>query len=143
MRNVIENLSRQHRELVRAATRMFGWLDPSRLQGHAAEAHQCLSTLTGILRVHLSMEDRSFYPSLLGHRDEALREMARTFLDERADLERRYEGYRDAWPNAAAIAGAPERFADETRQILGMLWQRMHDEDDRFHPEIIARWRET
>jgi len=119
---------------------MFGWLDPGRLQAGAPEAYKCLSTLTGILRVHLSMEDRSFYPSLLQHRDPSLRELARTFLDERAELERRYDAYRERWPSAQAIAGDAAAFVEHTREILGVLWQRMHDEDDRFHPEIIARW---
>jgi Hemerythrin HHE cation binding domain len=142
VKNIIDNLSRQHRELLKAATKMFGWLDVGKLAAGSGEAFRCLSTLTGILRVHLAMEDRSFYPGLLQHRDEALRAMARKFLDERAELEKRYDRYRERWSSGAAILADREGFVSDTREVLGVLWQRMHDEDDRFHPEIIARWTE-
>ncbi len=141
VKHIVDNLSKQHRQLARVGSEMFGWLEAGKLRAAGgAEAHRCLATLTGILRVHLSMEDRSFYPGLLDHRDPELRALAAQLLDERRRSELRYERYRERWPSATAIAAAPEAFIDDTREVLGLLWQRMHDEDDRFHPEIVARW---
>ena len=36
MQRIIDNLTRQHRELVRTATQMFGWLDAKKLRTHGA-----------------------------------------------------------------------------------------------------------
>jgi hypothetical protein len=138
MQRIIDNLSRQHRELVRTATQMFGWLDAGKLRAKGAgEAHRTLSSLSGILNVHLAMEDRSLYPHLVHHRDLQLRTLAQRFLDERVALRQRYDAFRARWPSAASIESGAEQFIDDTRAVLGMLWTRMKQEDDVLHPEII------
>ena len=138
MQRIIENLTRQHRELVRTATEMFGWLDAAKLRTHGATAvHRALSSLSGILKVHLAMEDRSLYPNLVNHRDLDLRTLAQRFLDERAALRDRYDDYQHRWPSPTAIERDAERFIDDSRQILGMLWTRMKTEDDVLHPAIV------
>lgn len=138
MQRIIDNLTRQHRELVRTGGEIFGWLDAGKLRGGAAPVYRALSTLSGILKVHLAMEDRSLYPRLVTHPDAALAELARRFLEERAQMEQRFGDYRARWPSAAAIEGAPEAFVDETRDMLGMLWKRMKQEDDILHPAIVS-----
>jgi hypothetical protein len=138
MQRIIENLTRQHKELVRTATEMFAWLDAGKLRARGGgDVHRALSSLSGILKVHLAMEDRSLYPSLVNHRDAQLRTLAQQFLDERAELRERYDAYKARWTSAASIQGAAEKFVDETRQILAMLYMRMKKEDDLFHPEIV------
>jgi hypothetical protein len=138
MQRIIENLTRQHRELVRTATEMFGWLDAKKLRARgAADVHRALSSLSGILKVHLAMEDRSLYPHLVNHRDLQLRTLAVRFLDERAALRQDYDDYQHRWPSAIAIERDAERFIDDSRRILGMLWTRMKREDDVLHPEIV------
>jgi hemerythrin HHE cation binding domain-containing protein len=138
MQRIIDNLSRQHKELVRTGTEMFGWLDPAKLRAKgASEVYRSLSSLSGILKVHLAMEDRSLYPHLVNHRDLQLRTMAQRFLDERSQIRDRYDEYKGRWSSAAAIEANAERFVEETRQILGMLHNRMKMEDDVLHPEIV------
>jgi hypothetical protein len=138
MQRIIENLTRQHKELVRTATEMFGWLDAGKLRARGAgDVHRALSSLSGILKVHLAMEDRSLYPHLVNHHDLQLRTLALRFLDERARQRDRYEEYKTRWASAAAIEAGAERFIDETRQVLGMMWNRMKMEDDVLHPEIV------
>jgi hypothetical protein len=137
MRRIIDNLTRQHGELFKVGTQMFGWLDVGKLQRGAGEAHRALSSLTGILNVHLAMEDRSLYPRLLEHEDAALRALARRFLDERGALREEFERYRAHFPSTAAIEAEPAAFVDETRVMLGMLWRRMKLEDDELHPAIV------
>ena len=138
MQRIIDNLTRQHRELVRTATEMFGWLDATKLRSRgAADAHRALSSLSGILKVHLAMEDRSLYPNLVNHRDLQLRTLALRFLDERAALRDRYEEYKLRWPSATTIEREPDRFIEESRQILALLWTHMKQEDDVLHPHIV------
>src|SRR4051812_20481317 len=125
MRRIIENLTRQHRELLKVGGQMFGWLDVGKLQARGAgEAHRALSSLTGILNVHLAMEDRSLYPRLLEHDDPQLRALAKRFLDERGLLQGEFDRYRQQFPSTAAIDAAPAPFVDETRAILGIMYNR-------------------
>jgi hypothetical protein len=138
MQRIIDNLTHQHKDLVRAATELFGWLDPSKLaEPGAQKAFHVLSRINGILNVHLAMEDRSLYPKLIKHGDPQLRALAQRFLDERGAIADRYDAYRGFWSSPAAIVREPVRFIDETRLILGLLWNRMKLEDDVFHPEIL------
>jgi hypothetical protein len=138
MQRIIENLSRQHRELLKVATELFGWLDVGKLQRDgAAFAHRALSSLSGILNVHLAMEDRSLYPSLLHHPDPQLRALAERFLGEREQLQQEFAEYRGNWPSSASIAIAPAQFIEETRMVLGTLWRRMKQEDEVLHPQIV------
>src|SRR3954465_13932383 len=126
MQRIIENLTRQHKELARTGTEMFGWLDPAKLRARGAgDVHRALSSLSGILKVHLAMEDRSLYPNLVTHRDAGLRTLATRFLEERAALRQRYEEYKERWHSAALIETGAEEFVEETRQILAMLWTRL------------------
>ena len=138
MQRIIDNLTQQHRELVRTAKVMFGWLDPGKLRDKgASEVFRALSTLSGILKVHLAMEDRSLYPNLVHHADAQIRTLAQKFLDDRKAIQQRYDDYRALWSTAHAIERAPEAFIDETRLILGLLYNRMKLEDDVLHPEIV------
>lgn len=137
MQRIIENLTRQHRELVRTATELFGWLDERKLAAGAASAFSAVASLSGILKVHLAMEDESLYPHLIQHPDPELRSLARRFLEERGQVRQRFDAYREAWSSPAAIERDPPQFVEETREILGLLWNRMKMEDDVLHPEIV------
>jgi hypothetical protein len=63
--------------------------------------------------------------------------LAQKFLDDRKAIQQRYDEYRAQWPTAIAIEKSPEAFIEDTRLILGILWNRMKLEDDVLHPEIV------
>jgi hypothetical protein len=105
-------------------------------RGGTADAYKSLHAMNGILRVHVAMEDRSFYPYLLDHREPVLREMAQKFLTEREQIQHRYDAWLERWPSIAAIDAAPQQFVAETREILMVLGTRMFAEDRELHPMI-------
>jgi hypothetical protein len=139
VRNIIENLKRQHRDLTRVTMEIVPRLEPTELAGDATPVRRSLSALTGILKIHLAMEDRSFYPYLLEHRDEELRRLASQFLAERDEIQLRYQSYIDRWLPPGGIERDPTSFVDETRAILMELGTRMVQEDKEFHPLILQR----
>jgi hypothetical protein len=140
MRDVIANLHEQHGDLQRVAMDLVQILDEGELARDASAARRSLRTLAGILRVHLAMEDGSFYPRLLEHRDPQLRERAERFLAERAELERAFADYYARWRVGTAIEAEPARCIAETRALLLTLGRRMFAEDRDFHPFIVERW---
>jgi Hemerythrin HHE cation binding domain len=143
VRNIIDNLKRQHRDLTRVTMEIVPRLDPAELAGGAGAVRRSLSSLTGILKIHLAMEDRSFYPYLLEHRDGELRRLASQFLAERDELQQRYQTYIDRWSSPGDIERAAAAFVDETRAMLMELGTRMVQEDKEFHPLILRTAAET
>ena len=101
-----------------------------------------MRTLTGILSVHVSMEDRSFYPFLLEHRNLELRKIAKQFLAERDEIKDAYADYSKRWSEGRAIEERAAQFIEETRTILLKLGKRMIQEDHHFHPRIVREWEE-
>jgi hypothetical protein len=139
VQGIIDNLKRQHRELTKVTMEIVPQLEPTGLMRDATQVRRGLHSLTGILKVHLAMEDRSFYPYLLEHRDEELRKIASRFLDERDEIRVRYSAYTEKWLTVGAIERDAATFIEETRAMLMELGTRMLQEDREFHPLILSR----
>jgi hypothetical protein len=136
VRDIIDNLTRQHKELVKVTMTFVQQLQSVGSGSASADAYKSLHALSGILRVHVAMEDRSFYPYLIAHRDPSLRQLAERFLSEREQIQDRFDKYAARWTSSAAIDAAPHSFISETREILQVLGMRMMAEDREFHPAI-------
>ena len=141
MRDVIENLSNQHRALTQVAMDLVPLLDGDQLAEDATAARRCVHSLAGILRVHLAMEDESFYPSLLEHRDPELRRKATRYLADREVIRQRFTEWNDRWRGAGAIETAAYRFIEQTRAMLRLLGKRMVEQDPSSTPRWSARGR--
>jgi len=139
MRNIIANLKRQHRELTQVTMEIVPRLVPDALALDASPVRRSLQALTGILKVHVAMEDRSFYPFLLAHRDTHLRGLAEQFLTKRDEIQERYLTYASAWLEPGAIERNANRFIEDSRSMFLELGTRMLQEDREFHPLILER----
>jgi hypothetical protein len=139
VRSIIKNLKHQHRELTRITMEIVPQLEPAELSSDAGPVRRNLSALRGILRVHLAMEDRSFYPYLLEHRDPELRKLASQFLAERDEIQQKWDAFTDRWSEPGAIEREPAVFIEETRAMLLCLGTRMVQEDHEFHPLVLSR----
>jgi hypothetical protein len=140
MRSIVNNLKRQHLELTRITMALVPLFDAASLGRDASEVRQHLQSLTGVLRVHISMEDRSFYPSLLQHRDPELRNLARDFLARRDQIQSTYFDFMGRWGEPSQIERNASGFIAEAREVLFTLGRRMVEEDTEFHPLIVQRW---
>jgi hypothetical protein len=140
MRSIVSNLKRQHLELTRITMSLVPLLEAAPLTRDATEVRRLLQSLTGVLKVHVSMEDRSFYPSLLQHRDPQLRAMAKDFLARRDQIQTTYFDFIARWSNPGDIERDAPTFIASAREVLFTLGQRMVEEDTDFHPQIIQRW---
>jgi hemerythrin-like domain-containing protein len=139
VRGIIHNLKMQHKELTRITMDIVPRLEPATLASDASSVRKNLSMLTGILKVHLAMEDKSFYPFLLAHRDGELRKMAEDFLAQREEIQTRFLDYTARWMEKGAIEKDASTFIEETRAVLMELGTRMLEEDREFHPLILQR----
>jgi hemerythrin-like domain-containing protein len=128
-------LRQQHAELLALAGRISGLLAPC---FDANEVRSLVSLLVARLRVHLAIEDRVLYPQLAEHRDPAVRQLAGALAAEVGDLWARVEQYRDSWPSWPAVERRPDAFAEETRQLLERLGERIERENSELY-ELLER----
>lgn len=113
-------------------------LDARALPDQASEARRLLSRLSGILRVHLAMEDQALYPRLAQHADEKLRTLASRYAEEMGSIQADFTDYLSRWPSRGAIAKDPEGFMKETRAVFTALRERIDREDEELYPLVDA-----
>ena len=101
--------------------------DPNEIGKHIAQ-------LSGLIGVHLTMEDKVMYPKLLSHPDEKIRQIARRFKDEMGGLVHAWKEYSSKWMLARNIKDDFSGFNDETDKVFTALRERVRREDNELYP---------
>ncbi|MDF0541135.1 hemerythrin domain-containing protein [Sphingobium sp. H39-3-25] len=95
--------------------------------------------LARALIVHLALEDGFLYPDMLNGQDMEACNIARDFQGEMGDLAGCFTDYMARWSDDR-IAGEWPRFCEETREVMGMLVERITRENERLYPLAPVRW---
>jgi hypothetical protein len=127
-----ENFRKQHAEIAEVAKQIEATLVPSKLAAGAAETRSLVGTLTGKLMIHLTMEDKALYPSLLKHTDAQVRETAQKFIDEMSGITPIIQKFGATWTEPA-IRSDPTKFCAEMRQIFVALTDRIQRENGQLY----------
>lgn len=109
-------------------------LSPDRLVGETAKVRNLLSSLAGKLKVHLAMEDKSLYPTLLTAKDAKVTATARQFVEEMGGITKVFGDYSTKWATNSAIAADPQGFATDTKNLFGALGKRIERENRDLYP---------
>ena len=131
---VTDQLRRQHREIAEASSEIRRLLQPTSLANDASEVRTLVSQLMGKLTVHLSMEDRALYPSLVASGDASVAGPAQRFMDEMSHIGESIEAYRGKWPHAESIQADPTSFMTDTGELLDSLAERVQREERDLFP---------
>lgn len=86
--------------------------------------------------MHLVFEDNTIYAELARHDDAATRDTARGFHDSARDIKKRFSGYVKHWCNPAVTDEEHETLANESREILGVIMERIKYENEHMFPLI-------
>ena len=124
-----DSFRKQHDEILNIAREINGMLGSTIGDSAAEKIRSLLSRLAGLVNVHLAMEDKALYPTLLAHRDASVAGTARRFNEEMGSLAATFVGYINAWPNAAAIKADPARFTTDSKAVFNALSKRIHKEN--------------
>lgn len=100
------------------------------------DCRRLLLSLMRKLTVHLKQEDDYLYPRLIGHEDEALREMAIRFKAEMGGLQDVAKRWAAVWLLPGAATRDPARFMEETSDFFNQLSLRIIREDTQLYPMI-------
>lgn len=129
-----KNFRIQHDELLKLAEEITAMLAPARIAGESAKVRELLSKLAGQLRVHLAMEDKALYPTLLAAKDPNVQATARRFVDDMGGITKVFGDYSAKWATSSAIAASPERFVADTKALFGALGKRIERENQDLYP---------
>jgi Hemerythrin HHE cation binding domain len=131
-----DNLRRQHRELLRLAREIAARLQGAAIATDATRLRSQIAALSGILNVHLAMEDGVMYPRLLVHEDPGIRALAARYVGEMGDLKKTFVDYSRRWNTPEAMRAAPGDFIRESRAVLDALTRRIGREEAELYPLV-------
>lgn len=133
-----ENFRRQHRELSQDAMDLLSKLEPVRIGQHAESLRRDLSRFVGKLRVHAAMEQDALYPRLLADPEASIRDKARQLLAEVGELYEEVFRFSERWASPSSLRADPQRFQEETQELLRRLGARMVRENSELYPLVDA-----
>lgn len=104
---------------------------------HAEEIAARIVAMSGVVRLHLAVENDTLYPAL-AKGDLHLARMSQAYRNEMGDIAAEYLAFAGRWNLASRLVKAPEQFRQEANRVLRNLYERIRREDREFYPAIEA-----
>ncbi|MEX5748122.1 hemerythrin domain-containing protein [Massilia sp. X63] len=133
----IEKFKHQHIDILSSIARLRQ-LSRAGVTDNAAAIAAQIVEVSGIIKLHLAVEDRSLYPALEACADARLVNMSRAYRTEMKDIAQAYLGFAAKWNTARQVALEPEGFRADANRVLRHLFERIQREDHAFYPAIEA-----
>lgn len=100
----------------------------------AVEITMMLARLTGILRIHLALEDEILYPALRRSSNPRTAEIGERYWQEMGGLADKFLDFVDRWKRADAVLSEQARFRSESATIFKALAERIEKEHREIYP---------
>ncbi len=100
----------------------------------AVEITLMLARLTGILRIHLALEDEILYPALRNASDPDVARTAERYWQEMGGLANAFLDFIDRWKRADALLAAQDAFRTESAHVFAALADRIAREHGEIYP---------
>lgn len=133
----IDKFKHQHADILSAIAGLRKLVQAGIVE-HAADISARIIAMSGIIKLHLAVEDRTLYPALESSGDAVLARMSARFRGEMDGISGAYLAFAGKWNTARHLAEQPEAFRDEANVVLKTLYERMRKEDREFYPAIEA-----
>jgi len=124
-----DNFRKQHADILTTAREINALLTIEMNDTDASTARRLLSKMHGQVSLHLAMEDKSLYPTMMASADPRLPELARRYQDEMGALSQTFENYVRKWPTNVSIMSRPSEFITESKAVFNALSKRIHHEN--------------
>lgn len=108
------------------------------IEANAETIASSIVKLSGVVKLHLKIEDSILYPELAGSIDHRLAHLGDKYQREMDDIARDYFDFASRWNLPARVKANPECFREEANRVLRILFERMKQEDNEFYPAIEA-----
>lgn len=133
----IDKFKHQHLDIL-GAIAALRTLVQSGIAEHATDISQRIIGMSGMVKLHLAVEDRLLYPTLEASGNKSLAGMSKRFRDEMSGISGAYLQFAAKWNSARLLEEQPEIFRNEANHVLKTLYERMKKEDREFYPVIEA-----
>jgi hemerythrin-like domain-containing protein len=131
----IDKFKHQHIDIL-GAIAALRTLVQTGIATHAADISQRIIAMSGIIKLHLAVEDRILYPTLEASGNPDLARMSKHYRDEMNGISGSYLAFAAKWNTPRLLQEQPETFRQEANQVLKTLYERMKKEDREFYPAI-------
>ncbi|MCX7950867.1 MAG: hemerythrin domain-containing protein [Clostridiales bacterium] len=125
----IENLKRQHSEIMDIFNEVKGYIKNGTIEGHLDEIVKGLNTISGKLKIHLLNEDRYLYPKLLNSNDIKHNNFGKKYIDEMMEVTNLFSNFKIKYNTSSKIKSDIQGFIKETNAIYEVLLNRIDREE--------------
>ena len=94
--------------------------------------------MSGMVKLHLSIEDTVLYPGIARSADLKLAHLGDRYQSEMDGIAADYFAFAARWNLPARVKADPEGFRRDANRVLRTLFDRMKREDTEFYPAIEA-----
>lgn len=122
----LDNYFRQHREITELIDSIKS-MTAKDLTNNSKEIAAMLNSLSGKLKIHLSMEDKYLYPNLKSKIE--TKTLAEKFENEMGNLAKEFLDYKEKYNTYIKINDNGTKFRNETSKIMKALEDRMKKEE--------------
>ena len=125
-----ELLKRQHKEILDLINEIENNIkDKNKNQNE--NVVKLINSLSGKLKVHLSIEDKHLYPELLN--STKYREIAFKYMDEMGNLVNEYNSFKTKFNTPSKLALGINEFEKESEKVFYLLRNRIIKEDNELY----------
>lgn len=133
----IDKFKHQHSDIL-ACVAELRRLVRAGIGAHAPELAERIVAMSGMIKLHLAVEDRVLYPVLQAGTNVALARMSQQYQREMPGIASAYLAFAGKWNTPANLEQHPEQFRSDANVVLKLLFERIRREDQQFYPAIDA-----
>ncbi|KAB8038547.1 hemerythrin domain-containing protein [Janthinobacterium aquaticum] len=133
----IDKFKQQHLDIL-AAIDALRTLARAGVAGQAPAIAAQIVAMSGLIKLHLAVEQRYLYPAVQGSGMASLVRMGHRYETEMDGIAGAYLAFASRWNTALRLEAEPEQFRSEANTVLHALYQRMRREDHELYPAIEA-----
>jgi iron-sulfur cluster repair protein YtfE (RIC family) len=127
--NRTEQLKKQHESINQLILETNKLVKEINLELNASEIAKNISTLAGILQIHLSQEDQYLYPSLMKSENPEVMKKAKMYMDEMGNLKSVYIEFKNEFNTKSKIMTNSIGFEKAFKVVFSAIEKRISRED--------------
>jgi len=104
------------------------------IEGNASDIAKAISRLAGVLKIHLSNEDKYLYPSMMNSSNPELQKKAQAYQTEMGGLSNEFMNFKDNYNTATKVKQNKENAKKDISAVCKKISERIKHEDTDLYP---------
>lgn len=126
---ILENYLEQHENIKTQIAVIEKLSVGNGIEKNAAQIGKEISHLAGVIKVHLSSEEKFMYPKLIESTDEVVQRTAKSYQTEMGNLLEVFTVFKDKYNTKPRIIENRASFSKDLKEITYQLMKRMDKEE--------------